>query len=86
MKRDITLSEDTKLLFNAILDLEQMSGQVYDYIKKEFSEGSGNPDEVGQDVLTATTTLRGVLQHYLEDRLNTNFMLTKNQNGTSVAI
>jgi len=86
MKRNIQLSEGTQTLINAILDLEQISGQVYSLIRDEFSKDDKLDDPTGNDILDASNNLRDVFQHYLRDRFNYEMTSLSNLNGTQAVI
>jgi len=86
MKRNIQLSEGTQTLINAILDLEQISGQVYSLIRDEFSKDDKLDDPTGNDILDASGKLRDVFQYYLRDRFNYEMTSLSNLNGTQAVI
>lgn len=86
MKRNIQLSEGTQTLINAILDLEQISGQVYSLIRDEFSKDDKLDDPTGNDILDAAGKLRDVFQYYLRDRFNYEMTSLSNLNGTQAVI
>ena len=86
MKRNIQLSEGTQTLINAILDLEQISGQVYSLIRDEFSKDDKLDDPTGNDILAASGKLRDVFQYYLRDRFNYEMTSLSNLNGTQAVI
>lgn len=84
--RTIQLSEGTQTLINALLDLEKVSGDVYQFVRAEFSKDDSVDDPTGQEVLDASNKLRDVIEDYLKDRFYYSLSLTKNLNGTEVVI
>lgn len=84
--RTIQLSEGTQTLINALLDLEKVSGEVYQFVRAEFSKDDSVDDPTGQEVLDASNKLRDVIEEYLKDRFYYSLSLTKNLNGTEVVI
>lgn len=86
MKRTIALSDKTQLLYNAILDLEDLTSRVYGYVRDEFCPDDQPEDKTGEDVLNASNDLRDVIEHYLHDRINTSLMEVKTIEGERVAL
>ena len=84
--RTIQLTEGTQTLIKALFDLEQVSGNVYQFVRAEFSKDDSVDDPTGQDILDASNKLRDVIEEYLKDRFYYSLTLTKNINGTEVVI
>lgn len=78
MKRQIKLSEGTELLLNALLDLEELSGSVYSFVRKDLTESDSPEDPTGNDIVEATNKLREVISGYLTDRVDFGLIQVKN--------
>ena len=68
MERQITISKETQVLLNAILDLEKLTNDAYSTIREYLSPDDGVNDQTGQDLLDASNGLRDRLEHYLKER------------------
>jgi len=69
MTREIILSEETKGLVNALVDLNRVEESVYSYVRRTFSEKDSLEDETGSDIVKATDNLRDRIFYYLKDRV-----------------
>ena len=69
MTREIILSEETKGLVNALVDLNRVEESVYSYVRRTFSEKASLEDETGSDIVKATDNLRDRIFYYLKDRV-----------------
>lgn len=69
MAREIILSEETKGLVNALVDLNRVEESVYSYVRRTFSEKDSLEDETGSDIVKATDNLRDRIFYYLKDRV-----------------
>ena len=77
MERQITISQETQTLLNAIFDLENLTDSAYSTIRSYLSDDAVS-DPTGQDLLDASLALRDRLEYYLKDRYNTAIMETSN--------
>ena len=68
MERQITISKETQVLLNAILDLEKLTNEAYSTIRSYLAPEDGVNDQTGQDLLDASLGLRDRLEHYLSER------------------
>ena len=81
MERQISLSEETQVYLNALLDLEKITSEVYSLVRGKYSNDDRISDPIGEDILTASTEFRKVLNAYLTDNLNTNLTSVSNVTG-----
>lgn len=86
MKRQISISEETQVYLNAILDLERLTSDVYDVVRAKYSKDDQPSDPTGDDILKASSGLREVLDSYLHDNLNFNLTSIENTTGPQAVL
>ncbi len=86
MERQITLSEETQVYLNALLDLEKITSEVYSLVRRKYAKDDRISDPMGEDILTASTEFRKVLNAYLTDNLNTNLTSISNVRGDQAVL
>lgn len=73
MERKFTISEKTQILYNALMDLDDVIDRVYSFVRAELSP-EDKFDGIGDDVIKASGEFRHLIQKYITEEIESNIL------------
>lgn len=86
MKRHLTLSEQTQVLMNGLIDLKEITDTIYTQVRILYSPDDSVSDGVGDDVLNASNELSSVIENYIRRGIQDSVQNLTDYDSTSVSL